>query len=215
MTDMIAITDGKVDTLRRAVAAGIACLDAGDLVVAPTETQYGLLGRADRSEVVAKVIRTKRRDESRPVSIFVRDMDKAGELATLSAEARCLGDRFLPGPLTILVAADESELPRPVVMDLRVGLRISSHRFMQAVMRDIDYPLTATSANLSGSPVGVSVDEIRRQLGSTVALYIDDGPLSGPPSTVVDAAVHPVRVLREGSISASAVAECLRDAGNG
>jgi len=211
MTKTLAVADGNQASLRQAVAAGIACLDDGELVVAPTETQYGLLGRADRSEVVAAVIRTKKRDKSQPLSVFVRDLRMVRTYATLTPAARRLGEQFLPGPLTLIIPADTSSLPSPVVLRRRLGFRISSHPYLQAIMQGVAYPLTATSANLSGQPAGHTIDDVRAQLGSQVALYVDDGALDGSPSTIVDASVNPVRILREGAVSATAITACLRE----
>jgi L-threonylcarbamoyladenylate synthase len=73
----------------------------------------------------------------------------------------------------------------------------------------IDFPVTATSANLSGTPELISIDEISRAFGRTVDLYLDGGRLTGSPSTVVDCTVDPPKILRQGAIEEKTILAAL------
>jgi len=182
-----------------AAAQAATVLAQGGLVVAPTETRYGLLASTDRADAMIQVTELKRRSATKPVAVFVGHMEEIESLAEMPPAARKLAEAFLPGPLTLVLAA-RIDWPPPLVVDGRIGLRYSSSPFMAALMGTVGSPLTATSANLSGSPEAESIDQIQAAFGDRVDLYLDGGRLSGPVTTVVDASGDGVKILREGAI---------------
>lgn len=209
MTDQsIIVVDVAVpdpETINRAVNV----LRAGSLIVAPTETRYGLLGRADKAEVVEKVYRVKTRALSKPIAIFVGSLNMITHYAELNPLAQFLAKLFLPGPLT-LVLKGLPEWDSPVVHDGKVGIRISPAPVIQEIMERADFPLTATSANLSGATALSSIDEISCALEAAVDLYLDGGVLDGVPSTVVDCSGDFPRILRKGAVDKKEITEALR-----
>jgi tRNA threonylcarbamoyl adenosine modification protein (Sua5/YciO/YrdC/YwlC family) len=86
------------------------------------------------------------------------------------------------------------------VVDGKIGLRWSSSPVIDGLLRRLECPLTATSANISGRPDPESVEEIVSQFGDRVDLYLDAGPLTGPTSTVVDCSGEKPKILRDGAI---------------
>ena len=194
-----------LETINRAVDI----LRAGDLVVAPTETRYGLLGRADKAEVVEKVYRAKKRPLSQPIAIFVGSLEIVTHYAELNPLAQFLARLFLPGPLT-LVLKGLPEWDSPVAHDGKVGIRISSAPVIQEIVERVGFPLTATSANLSGATELSSIDDISHALGAAVDLYLDSGVLDGAPSTVVDCSGDFPTILREGAIDKKEIMTALR-----
>lgn len=174
------------------------------LVVAPTETRYGLLVRADRPENVKRMYGVKMRDMNLPTAIFVNCRDDLAEYLLMNELAKLLAEKFLPGPLT-LVGESVSSLKAPVVIDGKIGLRVSSSRLMVALTKSVRLPLSATSANRSGQPELVTCLEIVNSLGEAVDLYLDAGRLEGDVSTVVDISQRPPRLLREGAISSGEI----------
>ena len=189
------------------MAAGV--LRNGGLVVAPTETRYGLLARTDDDQAVKRVYDVKGRSMDQPTAIFVDSVENLSVHGRLTPVSRFLASRYLPGPLTLNVKAvnDQGE---PLVVDGKIGLRVSPSPVVAMLLERTDFPLTATSANLSGYSNASTVNEIAKMLGDNVDLYIDGGELNASPSTVVDCTEDSVRVLREGAIPPSEIMASLQ-----
>jgi L-threonylcarbamoyladenylate synthase len=94
-----------------------------------------------------------------------------------------------------------------------IGLRWSSSPVIAEVVRQVSFPVTATSANLSGSPELETIGQIQKAFGSQVSLYLDGGRLIRPVSTVVKCVAGEVTILREGAIDSSAVYSLLSQEG--
>lgn len=174
-------------------------LRRGGLVVAPTETRYGLLARADRQPLLEQLYRVKKRDLNQATAILVRGREELAKLGVLNRSARLLLNTFLPGPLT-LVLSSRQDWPPPRVVEGKIGLRWSSSPVIEGLLKRLDFPLTATSANISGRPDPAGVEEIESQFGTLVELYLDAGRLTGPVSTVVDCSEETVQILRDGAV---------------
>ena len=187
-------------------AAGV--LVSHGLVVAPTETRYGLLVRADDDTAVARLFEVKGRIASNPTAFFVGGLDEMSRYGRLTPAARKLAEHFLPGPLTLVLEAIVPWGP-PRVVNGRIGFRWSSSPFIQHLVTQVGAPLTATSANRSGQPDLERIEEIQAILGEAVDLYIDGGRLAGPASTVIECVGDNVRILREGAISAQQIEASL------
>jgi len=115
-------------------------------------------------------------------------------------------DTFWPGALTIVFAASDKVLPALTAGSGKIGLRISSHPIAQAIVQKLKKPLTATSANLSGSPECSTADEVIKQIGNKVDAIGDWGKTpGGKASTIIDVTCSPATILREGAISRQAI----------
>ncbi|HOP08069.1 MAG TPA: L-threonylcarbamoyladenylate synthase [candidate division Zixibacteria bacterium] len=194
----------RSETLDRAVS----CLLTGDLVVAPTETQYGLLARADSQPALDRVYRVKQRDRNMPLSVFVPDMASVARWGVLTPPAQILGDRFLPGPLTLVLKA-QPQAEALFAQSGLAGFRVSSSPLIQALCREVGVPIVATSANLSGKEVPATVVEAGEMFGDAVALYLNGGVLARKPSTVVRCLNDEVKMIREGIIAVSEIETAL------
>ena len=201
----IILPQGTPETLNRAVQI----LEANGLVVAPTETRYGLLTRADSDRAVTRLFEIKGRTPQMPTAMFVQGIDAMSRYGHVTSSARQLARQFLPGPLTLVLQAVIAWGP-PRVVGGKIGFRWSSSPLIIALLDKMQGPLTATSANRSGQPDLESVEEIAAVFGDEIDLYIGGGTLAGPTSTVVECIGESVRVLREGAISAAAIENCLR-----
>lgn len=179
------------------------------IIVAPTETRYGLLTRADRPQNLQRLYRLKERDLKAPMAVFVKDKTMLAEQAQLSEAANRLARRFLPGPLTLVVNANGPDNP-PVVNGGKMGVRVSSSPLIKALADRVNYPITATSANKSGRPDPTGIEDAIADFGDQVDLYLDSGELDGPLSTVVDCTRQPVLILREGALSREEIEETVR-----
>lgn len=182
-------------------------LNRGGLVVAPTETRYGLLVRIDNTSAVSKLFEIKGRNIKKPSAIFVKDIFVLNQLAEVSLTARKLVERFLPGPMT-LVLKTKKEFGEFFTLNQMTGFRISSSPVIDSILGKTG-PLSATSANLSGQAEPDNIAGIYEQLGENIELYLDGGILNNPGSTVVEIVNDQVRILREGPISADEIMKAI------
>lgn len=177
----------------------------GNLVVYPTETVYGLGADALDARAVERVFAAKDRDRSNPVSMAVPDVETAAEYATPSDRERQFMREFLPGPVTVVVEAG------PDVPDVLtagrdcVGVRIPDHDVALELLGHTG-PITATSANVSGTGSVRTPAELGARIRENVTVILDDGTTPGGGSTVVDVAAGDIH--RRGH-EADAVAEWL------
>lgn len=180
------------------------------LVVAPTETRYGLLARSDSVTALQKLYEAKGRPGLMPTALFVRDAETMESHAHVNEPARKLIAAFLPGPLTLVLRSRIDWAP-PRVLEGKIGFRWSSSKLIDALVKRLPFQVTATSANFSGQPESETVQQVAEQLGQSVDLYIDGGRLTGSISTVVDCSSEQPTILRVGAISPQAVFECIQD----
>lgn len=183
---------------RNDIPAAVDALRAGELVVYPTETVYGLGADALDAAAVERVYDAKDRDRSKPVSMAVSDLATAREYVSLTRRERQFCERFLPGPVTVVVER------RPVVPDAltagrdRVGVRIPDHDLALALLEEFD-PVTATSANRSGNPGARRVPEVDDRIHDAATVVLDGGTTPGGGSTVVD--VSAGKIHRRGALA--------------
>lgn len=208
------MTSPKIDTIDysspddKIVRKAALLLDEGALVVAPTETRYGLLARADNDLVLARLYSVKGRPAELPTAIFVGSIQDAEKYCRFNAAARRLAEKFLPGPLTLVLKAT-SKLGAPLVVDNKIGIRMSSSPFIQKLLKEVAFPITATSANPSGDRDLDTIEEIARAFGGKIDMYVDVGVLDNPISTVIDVSSDNPVVLRQGAVAESEIFSLL------
>lgn len=185
-----------------AVQEAAKLLRAGELVVLPTETVYGLAANARDVRAIRKIFEVKGRPAQNPVIVHVAGLEMArGCAGAWPRVAEKLARAFWPGPLT-LVLPKAAEIPEIITAGgSTVGIRWPSHPVFQAVIEACGFPLAVPSANPSGQLSPTTAGHAARALGDKVALILDGGPSEiGIESTVVDLTVVPPRILRPGMI---------------
>lgn len=183
-----------------AIEQAVAALRAGEVVALPTESSYGLAVDARSEPALARLFALKAREAGKPPPLLVASEEMARTLAVRVPErARALIDRFWPGPLTLVLPANDG-LPEAIVSQGGVGMRRSPHPIADGLVRAFGGPITATSCNLAGQPPAFTADEARAIFGGAVKILEGDAG-RGAPSTVVrisdDGALT---VLRAGAI---------------
>jgi L-threonylcarbamoyladenylate synthase len=177
----------------------------GEVVVCPTDTGYAFSANALDTRAVTKVFHLKGRAYSNPMHIAVTSMAEADKYAYITEAARYLARHYLPGALTMVLKKKET-IPSLLVAGLdTVGIRIPNNKVILRLVEMVGYPLTTTSANISGKPGTYSVDEVRAQLGENmqqVAVVLDQGLLKMRElSTIIDMTTSPPELIRQGRIS--------------
>jgi len=182
----------------------VKALKKSKTVVIPTDTAYGLAGNALDKKANKKVFTIKERPYFKPLSVLVSGLKMAEKIAYFNAQARKIFKKFLPGPLTIVVKKKKI-LPDILTSEQpNVGIRCSNDKLTRAIMKKINFPITATSANLSGKKVPYSIKEILKQYKDQKTkpdLLVDAGKLPKvAPSTVIDLSRKKIKILRKGPI---------------
>ncbi|MGT2845984.1 L-threonylcarbamoyladenylate synthase [Streptococcus massiliensis] len=176
-------------------------LAKGGALVLPTETVYGLFAQALDQAAVEHVYQLKSRPRDKALNLNVASL--ADILAFSQNQPDYLSqlyDAFLPGPLTIILEANE-RVPAWVNSGMKtVGFRIPSHPQTLELIRQFG-PLIGPSANISGQASGISYDQIMADFGGKVIGIKDDAFLTGQDSTILDLSGDQARILRQGAIS--------------
>jgi len=176
---------------------------AGEAVAVPTETVYGLAADATRPRAVARIYEAKGRPSFNPLIVHVSDLAAAQQVGLFDDDAIALAERHWPGPLTLVVPLREgSTIASIVTAGLpTIGLRVPAHPAMQALLRAVDRPLAAPSANASGSISPTRAEHVLKSLGGRIPLIVDGGATErGLESTIVAATGGPLRLLRPGPV---------------
>ncbi|MCD6522338.1 MAG: threonylcarbamoyl-AMP synthase [Candidatus Diapherotrites archaeon] len=169
-------------TFWRAISEAERQIERGNLIVYPTDTLYGLGAKATSDKAVRRVYEVKGREEKKPISVMVSDIDMLERYAYLSKHEKEVASSIFPGPYTLLLKP--KRLSRYLSKTGRVGFRIPDNRFCIELSRRAG-PITSTSANLSGRKA-YSIRGIMKQLGDKISLYIDSGILGKKRSTLID-----------------------------
>lgn len=190
------------DELAPAYRAAIDAIEAGDLVVLPTDTVYGIAADAFKADAVQRLLDAKGRGRDMPPPVLISVVESLDALATdIPETGRKLCEAFWPGPLTVICHAQSS-----LMWDLgdtqgTVALRVPDHENTRELLSRTG-PLAVSSANLSGQPAALDVYEAEAQLLDTVAVYLDGGTATGDqPSTIVDLTGDTPYVVRIGALT--------------
>lgn len=173
----------------------------GEAVVLPTETVYGLFAKALDESAVNLVYELKNRPRDKAMNLNVASYDDILSYSTEQPKyLKQLYDAFLPGPLTIILKAND-QVPKWINSGLAtVGFRLPNHPVTRELIQ-AEGPLIGPSANKSGKASGRYFDQIRDQFDFQVTGYQDDAALLGVDSTILDLSVSPARILRQGKIT--------------
>ena len=153
------------------------------VLIYPTDTVYGIGCNAEKEMLVEKIFALKGRDRKKPLSVIAPNKEW---ILAHCAVSREMLDKYLPGKYTLLLKKkDPKFLSVATAGSDTIGVRIPAHRFSKIVER-ARIPFITTSANMSGEKASKSLSEIPREVKDYADILIDDGVLSGIPSTRVD-----------------------------
>jgi L-threonylcarbamoyladenylate synthase len=193
-----------------ALGAAANALRAGEVVLVPTDTVYGLAAMPDRAEAVQRIYLAKNRPTHLPLPVLAASLEQVRQLGVEFPDAATiLSAQWWPGPLTMAFGLPTSSTrPQWLIGREEVAVRIPAHDFLLALMREVGV-LMVTSANRHGEPTSPSAGEAGAQVAPHVDLVIDAGTLTAVPSTLVNVRSPVAVVEREGSITKEAIADAL------
>jgi L-threonylcarbamoyladenylate synthase len=197
------------DSRSAGLTAAAGAVRAGQLVVLPTDTVYGLGCDAFSAMAVQGLLDVKGRGRDMPVPVLVGSWSTVdGLIIGVPPRARTLIEAFWPGGLSLVLRHAPS-----LSWDLgdtrgTVMLRMPLHPVALELLREVG-PMAVSSANRSGQPPATTVEQAREQLAERVPVYLDGGTASETASTIVDLTGDDPMVLREGAVTVAQISEVL------
>lgn len=184
-------------------------LENGGAVILPTETVYGLFAQALNEDAVNRVYQLKQRPRDKAMNLNVSNLN---DIYFFSQNTpfflEKLYNRFMPGPLTIILKANE-KVPFWVNSGLdTVGFRLPNHEQTLRLISETG-PLIGPSANISGNESGKKFSDIQAQFPVDLPGIEDDQALTGIDSTILDLSGQKARILRQGAISREEIQEAI------
>jgi L-threonylcarbamoyladenylate synthase len=189
------------------IDAAVSILRLGGLVAIPTETVYGLAADATNENAVLKIFEAKGRPAYNPLIIHVKSTRMAEEYIQWNDAAQTLAEKFWPGPLTIVLPSRiNSKIAKTARASLpSIAVRMPNHPVALNILDQLDRPLAAPSANMSGKMSSTSADHVFKNLNKKIDAIIDGGSSSvGVESTIVAFQPQPT-ILRAGAITPNAI----------
>lgn len=185
----------------------IRILKEEELVAIPTETVYGLAGNALSTKAVARIFSVKNRPGFDPLIIHIPSLEVLDKWTYRpSAELHLLAERFMPGPLTLLLPRREMIPDLVTSGSSLVAVRIPAHPMSQALLSALDFPLAAPSANPFGYISPTTATHVADQLGDKIPYILDGGPCAvGLESTIIGLEDGIVTVFRKGGLAVESI----------
>jgi len=183
------------------IEQAIEVLENEGTVVYPTDTIYGLGANIFSENAIKKVYSLKRRSLNKPLSVCVSGIEVIHKIAHLDKKGEQLVNEIFPGPFTVILRKKEHISSILTAGGEKIGIRIPNSRICHQLARK--FPITTTSANLSGGEAPESADDVVKELGDSVDLILDAGKSENKiPSTVIDLTLKPPKILRKGVVVA-------------
>lgn len=172
-------------------------LKRGGVVVCPTDTVCGFLADASNKKAVDKIYKIKKRPKSKPLSVFVKDLKMAREIAYINEEQAKILKKFWPGKYTFILKR-KLNIKLFGVKRKTIAIRIPKHPFLNKLLKKINIPLVQTSVNISAQLPLNNIQEIIKIIGRSglPILIVDGGNLKkSKPSKIIDLTSKPYQHL--------------------
>jgi len=177
----------------------------------PTETVYGLAANAYEDSAVKKIFNLKKRPKNIPLIVHYLGIDSLKKDCLLNSNFIKLYNKFSPGPITyILRLKKNSKISKNVTNNKRnLAIRFPKHKIFQELLRQLDYPLAAPSANITTKVSAVQVADVKEEFGNKIKYILDGGKCSvGIESTIINLVNKPT-ILRLGGLDISKIQKTL------
>jgi len=177
----------------------------------PTETVYGLAANAYEDSAVKKIFNLKKRPKNIPLIVHYLGIDSLKKDCLLNSNFIKLYKKFSPGPITyILRLKKNSKISKNVTNNKRnLAIRFPKHKIFQELLRQLDYPLAAPSANITTKVSAVQVADVKEEFGNKIKYILDGGKCSvGIESTIINLVNKPT-ILRLGGLDISKIQKTL------
>ncbi len=202
LTDMKIISVDLKSDYSEAVTEAVNMLKTGGVIVCPTDTVYGLMANACDCNAVEQIFKIKERPASKPLPIIARNIAWVKEIVLLPKKLEETLAEIWPGTATVILPRKKI-IPKIVTAGSpNVGIRVPKHEVIDKILAKFGYPLTATSANISGEESTGNIKKVIASFKHKIwkpDLILDAGNLpKSEPSTILDLSTIRPKILRVG-----------------
>jgi len=187
-------------------------LDKNHCIAVPTETVYGLAGNAYSDVSVKKIFKLKKRPTNNPLIVHYSDIDKLKNDCVINDNFIKLYNKFSPGPITFILKLKKSSKISEFVTNKQnsLAVRFPKHPLFKKLLKSLDYPLAAPSANISTRLSSVKAIDVIEEFGSKIKYILDGGKCQiGLESTIINLLGKPT-ILRLGGLDVSRIEKILK-----
>lgn len=186
-------------------------IKSGGIVVFPTETVYGIGTNAFIEESIKKIYEIKKRPLEKICSILIANKKDIIKYANICNDVeKKIINNFMPGPITIILQKKEGVLEHVTGNKETIGIRIPQNEIILEILKKVNIPILAPSANISGETSGTNINEIMEKFEDKVDIYINGGKCKfEESSTIVQVINNEPVILREGKIKLEDIKKVL------
>ena len=187
-------------------------LDKNYCIAVPTETVYGLAANAYSNTAIKKIFNLKKRPKNNPLIVHYQDVESLKKDCLINSNFIKLYKKFSPGPITyILNLKKNSKISQYVTNKKKyLAVRFPKHKMFKELLKQLDYPLAAPSANITTKVSAVKATDVREEFGNKIKYILDGGRCTiGIESTIINLTGKPA-ILRLGGLEISKIQKTLR-----
>ena len=187
-------------------------LDSNECIAVPTETVYGLAGNAYSDFSVKKIFKLKKRPSNNPLIVHYYNLKAAEHDCIINEDFKKLYNKFSPGPITyVLKLKKNSKISKYVTNNKNtVAVRFPKHLLMRKLLKILNYPLAAPSANISSKLSSVQPSDVKEEFGKKLKYILKGGRCSiGVESTIINL-TDSISILRLGGLSVSKIKKIIK-----
>ena len=187
-------------------------LDSNECIAVPTETVYGLAGNAYSDSTVKKIFKLKKRPANNPLIVHYYNLKGLEEDCIINEDFKKLYNKFSPGPITyVLKLKKNSKISKHVTNNKNtVAIRFPKHPLLRRLLKILNYPLAAPSANISSKLSSVQPSDVREEFGKKLKYILIGGRCSiGVESTIINL-TNKLSILRLGGLNVSKIKKILK-----
>ena len=184
------------------------------VVIIPTETVYGIVGNALSNDVVDRIYEVKNRPREKAINIMLGKKSSIEKYAIVeSSIERKIIEKCMPGPITLVMKKKEHNFGDGFTKsDNTLGIRIPNSEISLAILEQLDFPLIAPSANITGMASGIDAKEIAKYFDGLVDAIIDGGRAKiSKASTIIKVENDDIKILREGKVTLDDIKQYIKE----
>ena len=187
-------------------------LNKNECIAVPTETVYGLAGNAYSSIATKKIFKLKKRPINNPLIVHYHDLQDLRKDCFINSIFLKLYKKFCPGPITFVLKLRKDSKISKYVNNKRntLAVRFPKHKILKHLLKKLDYPLAAPSANISSRLSAVNSSDVKEDFGKKIKFILEGGKSSiGIESTIIDLTKKP-KILRLGGLNRNKINRVLK-----
>ena len=186
-------------------------LNKNECIAIPTETVYGLAGNAYSNQACKKIYKLKNRPKNNPLIIHYYDLERLSKDCSVNSNFLKLYSKFCPGPITFILNLNKNSKISKIATNKKktVAVRFPKHPITRNLLKKLNFPLAAPSANPSSKVSAVTSKDVKEDFGDKIKFILEGGKSSiGIESTIIDLRNKP-KILRLGGLEISSIKKVL------